>query len=126
MTRFVPNESLPILITNYTFQSNALERIFFIYPVFSHDRVLGYLDMNHSINETISSGGDNQLLHLLNKSTFNSVEFNCVIGSNADSGCLELTASRDIMPGELIVCWFNETYLKNIKSKLKISFFFGF
>lgn len=33
MTRFVNIDSLPFLITSYTFQSNALSKIFFIFPV---------------------------------------------------------------------------------------------
>ncbi len=118
MARFVSTDSLPILITNYTFQSNAIERIFFIFPVFLHDRLLGYLDMNHSQNDT--SNIDNQLLHMLNKATFDPVDYNCLIQSNPISGCLDLQAIKEISANERITCWFSESYLKNVKNNCKL------
>ena len=121
MARFVQIDSLHILITNYTFQSNALNRIFFIFPIFSCERLLGYLDMNHSSNETTH---DNHILHMLNKATFDPLNFNCVIQSNHVSGCLELQSVGEIMSNEHITCWFSESYLKNIKSNFNLIHFF--
>lgn len=115
LARFLATEHLPILITNYTFQPQATQRIFFVFPVFSAmDHLLGYLDMNHSSSE---STPDNHLLYLLNKTTFAPSNYNCIIQPSQLGNSLELIAIKDIQANQELVCWFSESYLKNIKSK---------
>jgi len=78
--------------------------------------------MNHSQqNETISSiNSDNQLLNMLNNAIFDTVDYNCVVQSNPINGCLELQTVKQIMENEKIICWFSDSYLKNIKNNCKL------
>lgn len=82
--------------------------------MFLNDKLLGYLDMNYESLNTNSQVTDAQLF-VLNKINFDSNNHNCLIQSN-ENGQIEIIASRDIQTNEEIICWFSETYLKNIKS----------
>ena len=81
------------------------------------------MDMNHEPLNASSSNIRNpnsqmmdQQLFVLNKLTFDPLNFNCYLQSNLN-GQFELIASRDLLPNEEMTCWFSESYLKNIKSK---------
>jgi hypothetical protein len=110
---FVTTELLPLLIRNYSFQNFASEKLFAILPVFLNEKLIGYLDMNNQIGE---------LNLILNKSNFNSKSFNCLLQTNVTNGLLEMYTCKDLMPNEQIVCWFAESFLKNLKSNYFILF----
>jgi hypothetical protein len=43
-------------------------------------------------------------------------EHNCVLQC-APSGLIEITAARHLQPNEEVICWFAESYMRNIQSK---------
>ncbi len=68
-------------------------------------------------NNQIKSGTFiNDLNMCIGKVNFKPVNFNCVLNNVSSSGILEIVACKDININEEIVCWFSDTYLKNIKS----------
>ena len=85
--------------------------------MFSSEKLVGYWDTNEETSTSSVSKSETGLI--LNKSNFNSNPkgFNCVLQQNA-SGFIELVSVKCISPGEQIICWLAEPYLKNIKSKL--------
>ena len=88
--------------------------------MFSSDHLVGYWDMNEE--KTVPSNltkTNNESALILNRLNFNPSSrcYNCVIQQNA-SGLIELVSVRNIMQNEQIVCWFADSYFKNIKSKI--------
>ena len=80
----------------------------------NHDP-LNSININSGISSTNSQMIEQQLF-ALNKLAFDPFNFNSFLQSNLN-GQLELIASKDLLPNEEIICWFSDTYIKNIKSK---------
>lgn len=141
--RFINVDALNISIVNYSYQLNGLNKIFFIFPVslklkifffeyliiityfffqiFLNEKLLGYVDLNHELANCNTNLSPDFQLFLLNKIQFDPINYNSLIQSNLN-GQIELVACQDIQSNEEIICWFSESYLKNIKSKKKKNF----
>ncbi|CAF0888988.1 unnamed protein product [Brachionus calyciflorus] len=113
--RYVATSDFEFLFNLCSKADDFDEKFFKILPLFLSNILVGYLDMNLD-NTNLESITNNQVVNrLLNKHNFNSVDFNCVIESNKNTGLIELTSNKEIVPGQPIIIWFSESYLLSIK-----------
>ena len=87
--------------------------------MFSGDHLVGYWDMMEEKTSHVPKSTQNDATLILNRINFNSNLkcYNCVLQQNS-SGLIEIVSVRNIAQNEQIICWFAESYYKNIKSKL--------
>ncbi len=75
-------------------------------------------DLTTSNNQIKSGTMITDLNMYIGKVNFRPVNFNCILNNVSSSGILEIVACKDININEEIVCWFSDSYLKNIKSMI--------
>jgi len=121
--RFISIDLFSLFVTNLQNISNDIgDKLLHIFPMFSGDRLVGYWDMNEEASDCAASSSstskNNDTTAIIHKLNFNSNPrcYNCIIQQNP-SGLIELVSVRNIAQSEQVVCWFADSYFKNIKSK---------
>ena len=86
--------------------------------MFSSERLVGYWEPSDDRIHPQFGNSNAMTSLLLAKANFSSSPkcYNCVLQQNA-SGLVEVVSVRSIAQSEPIVCWFADSYLKNIKSE---------